>query len=153
VLGVALLLAWVWTAVGRVRKYGRQALPLTLGSVASIVMFLPFLYVDDMQTALMANLVGHYTQYLGLVWIINRRKYTDDSLPRYQSTFLKAVSQNFGILMLVLVGYAAVISACSALTPAFVGLIWIHFFVDRYLFKFRDPFVRQSLLPYLRPES
>lgn len=154
--GVVLLVVlavWAWRAAGRVRTHGARSLPITLASLASVVMFVPFLYVDDMKTALMTNLIGHYAQYLGLVWIINRRKYTADTLPRYRSGFLSAVSQNSAFLLLVLVGYALVIAACTAVTPVFIGLIWIHFFVDRYLFRFRDPFVRQSLLPYLKPQG
>lgn len=150
---VLLLAVWLFRAVKRISQHGRAALPITLGSVASIVMFTPFLYMDDMQSAFMTNLTGHYTQYLGLVWMINRRKYTSDALSRHGSTFLSAISQNFLYLMLVLVGYAVVISACSAVTPVFIGLMWIHFFVDRYLFRFRDPFVRESLLPYLKPSG
>jgi len=150
ILLAVLLVVWLARAAGRLRRHGAAAGPLTLASVASIVMFAPFLYVHDMRSALMANLVGHYSQYLGLVWIINRRKYTNATVSRYGSDFLATVSQNLGYLALVLVGYALVVSAGSAVTPAFVGLIWIHFFVDRYLFRFRDPFVRESLLPYLR---
>ena len=151
--GLAIALAyWGYRTVRRVADHGRRALPLVLGSVASIVMFLPFLHVDDLRTALMTNLAGHYSQYLGLVWIINRRKYTGETLPRHRSTFLAAISQNVLYLMLVLVGYALVVSVGSAVTPAFIGLIWIHFFVDRHLFRFRNPFVREALLPYLKPE-
>jgi len=152
VLAVVLAI-WAWRAVGRIRKHGTASIPITLASTASVVMFVPFLYVHDMRSALMTNLIGHYAQYLGLVWIINRRKYTADTLPRYRSGFLSAVSQNSAYLLLVLVGYALVIAVGTAVTPVFIGLIWIHFFVDRYLFRFRDPFVRQSLLPYLKPQG
>jgi hypothetical protein len=147
----AVLVVWAGNTALRVFAHGTAAAPLVLASVAAVLMFLPFLYVEDLRSAFMANLVGHYTQYLGLVWIINRRKYTRENMARYRSSFLATISQNFGYLMLVLVGYALVISAATAVTPVFIGLIWIHFFVDRYLFRFRDPFVRESLLPYLRP--
>ncbi len=94
-LGVAgVLLAWIRVAVLRWRRLGAESLPLLLFTSASIVMFVPFVLAENLTTAFMANLLGRYVQYLGLVWMVHRRKYRPDTVSEYGLRFLQMLSQN-----------------------------------------------------------
>ncbi len=59
------------------------------------------------------------------------------------------------ILIVLLPTYALFVYVGQSVTPLFpaVGLTWVHFFVDRSLFRFRDAHVREALLPYLKPAN
>jgi hypothetical protein len=145
-----IVVVWVVRTVQRWRRHGRALMPLALFTLASFALFTPFVYVERLPDAFMASLTGHYAQYVGFVWLVNRRKYTATTVPRFGSPMLARVSQSASLLVLVLLAYGVTVTAFSA-TPYFpaVGLTWAHFFVDRYLFRFREPEIRKMIMPYL----
>ena len=143
---------WVSQILSSVKEKGMAAVPRFLFVITSIVMFLPFLFVEDFSSAFMAALAGHYVQYLGFVWTLNRRKYTAAREKRYHSSILKLLSQNGLVLATVLIGYGVIMVTGSKMSSMFpvIGMSWAHFFVDRYLFRFRDPFIREALTPFMK---
>src|SRR5215469_11311785 len=44
--------------------------------VSSLLLFHPYLWVNDLNLATFGMLMGHFLQYLGIVWLLNRRKYS-----------------------------------------------------------------------------
>ncbi len=143
---------WLWATRRRLQTYGTAAIPYILFTIASILLFTPFLFTRRFEDAFMANLFGHYCQYLGLVWLINRRKCVPANRASFQSLFLEKISQNTPLRIFVLIAYGVAVSVCAKIFPLFpaIGLTWAHFFVDRYLFRFRDSRIREAILPYLR---
>ncbi|MBI4064010.1 MAG: hypothetical protein HY401_06880 [Elusimicrobia bacterium] len=153
---LACLILWAAKSFGRFKSHGAGALPLFLINSASLALFLPFVYVNNFVDAFMASLMGHYAQYLGLTWLIQHQKYRSTLGTRGQSSpILAFLSQNVSAMAMVLLGYGVFVTACSVYSPLFpaIGLTWAHFFVDRYLFRFRDPYIRAAILPYLKGEA
>ncbi len=154
VLGMVFIysfIRWMIVMIQRFRNHGLMALPLFLFTIVSIVLFTPFLYVKDFQVAFMSNLLGHYTQYLVLTWSINRNKYGPKNKEQATVPILSYLSRSFPLYFMALIIYAAVVflaGQISVLLPV-VGLTWAHFYVDGYLFKFKDPNMRKMILPYI----
>ncbi len=142
---------WVAASVGRFRAHGKNAWPLFLFSTVSILLFTPFLYVADFQVAFMSNLLGHYSQYLVLVWLINRNKYVLMGEHAPKAPLLAYLTKHLYLYAGVLLVYAIgvmLVGSISVLLPV-VGLTWAHFFIDRFLFRFKDPEMRKLILPYI----
>jgi uncharacterized Tic20 family protein len=106
-------------------------------------------------------LMGHFLQYLGIVWLLNRRKY-----PALEGSgrqrLLSSISTNTPLLLLTLVSVGSLFFVVELGTrwlgiPVSYIILWnslalIHFYVDGLIWAFKDPFVRNSLGPYLTPE-
>lgn len=150
VLFLYALMRWLKAVMKRFQTHGKQALPLFLFTCVSILLFTPFLYVKDFQVAFMSNLLGHYAQYLVLIWIINQNKYalTGETPKPAMLTYL---SKHLYLYVGVLLAYALLVTLVgqiSVLLPV-VGLTWAHFYVDGFIFKFKDPEMRKRILPYI----
>lgn len=142
---------WIAATVRRFKTFGTQALPLFTFTVVSILLFTPFLYVENFNVAFMSNLLGHYSQYLVLVWMINHNKYVLKGGEGPKPPFLAYVSKHLLLYSAVLLMYAFVVTtvgSISVILPV-VGLTWAHFYVDGFLFRFKDPEVRKLILPYI----
>lgn len=146
------LVRWVKLTRERFKAHGNDAWPLFLFTLVSILLFTPFLYVENFQVAFMANLLGHYSQYIVLVWIINHNKYAlEGKGPSPKPPVLTYLSKHLYLYAGVLLAYAlavTLVGQISVLLPV-VGLTWAHFYVDGFLFKFKDPEVRKLILPYI----
>jgi hypothetical protein len=108
-------------------------------------------------------LMGHFLQYLGIVWLLNRRKYALAEGSGHQR-LLSAISTKTPLLVgsLVSVGllfYGMRVSADFLRISLSYTIIWnslslVHFYLDGFLWAFRNPFVRGSVAPYLvRPSQ
>jgi hypothetical protein len=107
-------------------------------------------------------LMGHFIQYLAIVWLLNARKYgSARGSPRQQ--LLGRISTQ----PLLLLGTIAMIGATFYLAnslstrlgaPMVYIIAWnaltlVHFYLDGLVWAFKNPFVRNSIGPYLAPES
>jgi hypothetical protein len=107
-------------------------------------------------------LIGHFLQYLGIVWLLNRRKYCAVEGSGHQR-LLSSISTNTPLLLLALgsigaVFYLAEKSSAWLGIPVSYVILWnslalVHFYLDGLMWAFKDPFVRKSIGPYLTPES
>src|SRR5262249_35991589 len=103
-----------------------------------------------------ALLTGHYIQYLGIVWLLNRRKYKALGGSPGQRV-LARLSQSSSVLatVLVLIGGGAAlfysIVAASQLVTALVfnAVVLLHFYVDGLCWALRHPYIRKSIGPFL----
>lgn len=144
------------------RRERRIEIPEAAFLITSLLLFHPYLWVEDAGLATMGMLIGHFFQYLAIVWLLNHRKYRSSEGSTAQRLLAKA-SSNPGTVVatIVLVGLAifsaerltAILGAPMAYIIAWNALALIHFYVDGLVWAFRNPFVRQSVGPYLMPAS
>lgn len=137
----------------------RPALPEGVFLTASILLFAPFLLAADPTLAVAAMLTGHYIQYLGLVWLLNRRKYVEAGGGSWGQRGLGWLSQHLygllGVFLLIAGGAAffhwtALARGAFGLTAwAFNAVILLHFYVDGLCWSLRHPPVRRAIAPYL----
>jgi len=132
--------------------------------ISSLLLFQPYLWLQDSVLATIAALMGHFIQYLGIIWLLNRRKFSEQpaSGSRAQQ-WLVNLSSNPRLLMVSLLVIGAIFLAIDR-GSRIVGLylsyiiVWnslvlIHFYVDGLVWAFRNSFVRQTVGPYLVLES
>jgi hypothetical protein len=129
---------------------------------STFVMFQFFVWLRDLNLATFAMLMGHFLQYLGIVWLLNRRKY---GAPRgsQKQRLLSALSTRTPLLLLSIFIVGAIFfvaqrgSAWLGIPITYVvlwnALVLVHFYMDGLIWAFKDPFVRKSIGPYLTPES
>src|SRR6266550_3645377 len=70
--------------------------------VSSLLLFHPYLWVRDLDLATFGMLMGHFLQYLGIVWLLNRRKYAASQGSEHQR-LLSSISTRTPLLLLALV--------------------------------------------------
>ena len=131
-----------------------------LGS--SLLLFNPYLWVPELNLATFGMLMGHFLQYLGIVWLLNRRKYSAAEGSGHQRV-LSSISTKTPLLLLALLSvgfvfYAANQGAAWLGIPISYIILWnslalVHFYLDGLIWAFKDPFVRKSIGPFLTPES
>jgi len=117
--------------------------------LTSLTLFHPYLWVRDSNTATLGMLLGHFIQYLGIVWLVSSRKFsavTGSSAQRLLARLwrdprilLLAFLSSGGLFMLLQLHVAAVA----------ITLVLLHFYLDGVFWAFRKPEVRKSLGPYL----
>jgi hypothetical protein len=106
-------------------------------------------------------LIGHFLQYLGIVWLLNRRKYSTLEGSSRQK-LLSSISTHTPLLLLTLISAGSVFFVAEASSrwlgiPVSYIILWnslalVHFYLDGLVWAFKDPFVRKSVGPYLTPE-
>jgi hypothetical protein len=126
--------------------------------LTGLVLFHPYAWIPDSGRATFAMLLPHYVQYLALVWLLHRRKFTRPAGSLAQSLLQRVGARNTVLLpalaasglaffvakeLLTRMGYLAFFEACYLL------LAFLHFYADGLFWAFRDPHVRQSLGPFL----
>ena len=128
----------------------------------SLLLFHPYLWVKDSGLATMAMLVGHFIQYLAIVWLLNHRKYSaaggsmaQRMLAHMSANPVSVAVTVIGIGLAIFVGERATawLGAPMVYIIAWNALSLIHFYLDGLIWAFRNPFVRQSIGPYLMPPS
>jgi hypothetical protein len=140
------------------RRPIRPALPEMAFLLASILLFAPFLLTHDVTLAVASMLTGHYIQYVGLVWLLNSRKYAVPA-GSWGQRGLTWLSQRLPTLLAVflivagasaLLYWAAFDRGAVALTIwAFNVVVLLHFYVDGLCWALRHPPIRKAITPFL----
>lgn len=166
VLRYALLAAAIMALVQFRAVLRGRAHPLAVPEKAflasSFALFLPYLWVRDSNLATFAMLMGHFIQYLSIVWLLNRRKYSGTDGTTHQRV-LGFVSHRPLVLMACLGAAGVAFYAANRLASVF-GVPWayatvwnalalVHFYLDGLIWAFRKPFVRESIGTYLMPPA
>jgi len=157
VLGVGLVALGV-LLVRMTRRRVAPLLPEWVFLAASVLLFTPYLVAPDLTLAGSAMLAGHYTQYLALVWLMNRRKYPAPAGSPGQRG-LAWISRNLYALLAVLgllAGAAFVfdrlvlgVGALALHAWAFNVIVLLHFYVDGLCWALRHRPIRDSVAPFL----
>ncbi len=162
VLAAVAVVALVRLAHRIARREKPMSLPESAFLATSLLLFHPYLWVKDSQQATFAMLMGHFIQYLSIVWLLNRRKYAHaggsarQRLLAWMSSRPTTIGMTIGITGLAFYVMQRTTTALG-LTELYL-IIWnamtlVHFYVDGLVWAFRTPHVRQSVGPYLFPPS
>ena len=158
----AALVALVVLAVRIARR--ARAISLAEGGflATSLVLFHPYLWLRDANAATFAMLMGHFIQYLSIVWLVQRRKYAGKPGSHHQQ-LLGRVAGSPLLLGSALIGsglvfYLAQRAAAAFGAPMAYIIIWnaltlVHFYLDGLIWAFRRPEVRDTLGRVLMPEG
>ncbi len=156
----------IYFGLGYAMRLMRRAQPMALPEKAflatSLLLFHPYLWVEDSHLATLGMLMGHFIQYLAIVWLLNRRKFVPASGSRRQQ-WLGKVSASLPLLLAAIVCsgllfYAMdkgsrLLEISTAYVILFNSLALVHFYIDGLVWAFKNPFVRQSIGPFLSLET
>ena len=140
------------------RRPERTSLPELAFLATSLLLFHPYLWVDDSELATLGMLMGHFVQYLAIVWLLNRRKHAVPTGSTRQRA-LSAVSGHTSTLLATLVVTGTLffffdrVSRLAGVPWAY-QIAWniiviMHFYLDGLLWAFKRRFVRESIGQYL----
>jgi hypothetical protein len=146
--------------IARHRDGAPASSPELLFLATSILLFHPYIWVKDPALATIGMLVGHFVQYLGIVWLLHRRKYAEGGDHGRTPAWLRNLSTDNRLL-------AGAILATGLLTLAvftvmhftggegifegmYMSIAFVHFYLDGLFWAFRDPHVRSTIGPYFR---
>ena len=128
---------------------------------SSLLMFHPYLWVADYTLATLGMLMGHFVQYLAIVWLLHHRKYEAVPAGSGAQRVLSRISARNGLIAAFIVAsgmffWVANRATAAAGVPSLYTVSWfaftfIHFYLDGLIWAFRDPFVRDSVGQYLMP--
>jgi hypothetical protein len=136
----------------------RVQLPEMAALTTSLLLFLPFVWINDFNRAGFAVLSGHFLQYLGLVWLVQRRRFRAvDGSPGQR--VLARISGDWRLLLTTLLAmslFGIVLPRASRLVPwkefysCVAGIItFLHFYMDGLFWAFKRPEIRKAIAPYL----
>ncbi len=142
------------------RRPNGVSLPEKCFISSSLLLFHPFIWVEDSGLATLAMLSGHVVQYLAFIWLLNRRKYagTSGDASLKQRCLGQLSSSNIALVCFcVVVGLIFGILDKGSRMMGNVLPYWIiantvalsHFYVDGLVWAFRKPFVARTVGPYL----
>jgi hypothetical protein len=151
-----------WGYAARARAGQPPHAPELLAMVMGLAIFHPYVWLPDSQSATYAMLLPHYLQYLGLVWLVHRRKLADLAGSQAQQG-LRLLSRRLPLLVGVLATAGLAFFASKELLArvghievfeaAYLLLAFVHFYLDGLFWAFRDPHVRHSLGPHLMQDA
>jgi hypothetical protein len=171
---------WLWIAAGSVAAIAIVRLCASLAARArrreltsfpelaflgmSLIMFAPYALIRDINVATFVMLLPHYVQYLGIVWLMNRRRAVAEPViaepigePGHRDT-LRTVSASLPLLLLTLLvigvaGTAAFLwgqaHQATLFTAIFTLVAFEHYYLDGLVWAFKRPHIRQTMGPWL----
>lgn len=151
--------AYTWALFSQVRKGASLNLPALLFWFISITFFIPFGYIgsNDFAVSFMIPSLLHWWQYIGLNFVMLKRKYDPEQATNL--VWSKPVPLFVGFAALILlIQFGSYLflhfqfpqkEYAKVWNSAFLGLGMVHYLLDGFIWKFREPFNRQSMLPYL----
>jgi hypothetical protein len=148
------------------RALSRRGFPLSVGESCSLgtalLIFAPYLWIADMNFATLTMLVGHFIQYLAIVWLLNRRKYSVVSGSTAQR-WLARMGRSWTAPVAFIVLSGSLFFLFERATQAmnvymgfmiiFNSLALVHFYLDGLIWAFRTPYSRRTVGPFLTLES
>jgi hypothetical protein len=164
ILRVALLAVAVFYLVRLARCIAGRSRAVSLPEGAflasSLVLFVPYLWVEDANLATFGMLMGHFIQYLSIVWLLQYRKYSRRAGSTHQR-ILGKISASPVLIGATIVGTGVAFYAVQELAGRFGApmayiVLWnaltlVHFYLDGLIWAFKTPFVRESIGPHLTP--
>ena len=158
VIAIVAVAAFAKSLWARMRSGKKPSATEMILVVTSIALFHPYLWVRSSGMATAMMLLPHYLQYLGIVWLLHRRRFqeAEGSAPQ---RVLQRLSSNTPLLIAVLTGIGVSFAAASIVLrhtghdPIFESMYLLlafeHFYLDGLFWAFKDPTVRKSIGPWL----
>ena len=138
----------------------RQGPPFSAAELAflatSLLLFHPYLWVRDVNLATLGMLQGHFIQYLGIVWLLNRRKLADGTGSLGQRAVSRLWRDPWLLIPALVAGGTLFMVLQINLMAVTIALVLLHFYLDGLFWAFKQPEVRRAISPYLmggRPKT
>jgi hypothetical protein len=157
VAGLAAAFFLIQLGVALLRRKEPIGIPEALFLGASLVFFWPYLFIKDSGVATYAMLLPHYVQYMTLVWLLHRRKF-GNATTGAPVPLLRISSKLVYLLpVLFMVGYGINEMRVYAdsrgyewhFETFYLLVAFLHYYLDGLIWSFRQPHVRQTILPFL----
>lgn len=131
----------------------RQGPPFSAAELAflatSLLLFHPYLWVRDVNLATLGMLQGHFIQYLGIVWLLNRRKLADGTGSLGQRAVSRLWRDPWLLIPALVAGGTLFMVLQINLMAVTIALVLLHFYLDGLFWAFKQPEVRRAISPYL----
>jgi len=115
----------------------------------SLLLFHPYLWVRDADLATLGMLMGHFIQYLGIVWLLNVRKLADGTGSLGQRAVSRLWRDPWVLIPALITGGALFMVLQVNLMAVTIALVLLHFYLDSLFWAFKQPEVRRAMAPYL----
>ena len=115
----------------------------------SLLLFHPYLWVRDADLATLGMLLGHFIQYLGIVWLLNVRKLADGTGSPGQRAVSRLWRDPWLLVPALIAGGALFMVLQINLMAVTIALVLLHFYLDGLFWLFKQPEVRRAMAPYL----
>ncbi len=162
VLAINVIIAslYIWKLVSQLKDGSTINVPTLVFWFVAMVMWIPLLIGPlTFFVAIILPLTVHWCQYIGLNWFLVKNKYqaptTRDNLPlrRFAPLLLFVMVCSAQAIFLVTAGksssFAASPEVVTFLEALIIGFSMCHYFQDSVIWRFRDPFPREHILPFL----
>jgi hypothetical protein len=115
----------------------------------SLLLFHPYLWVAESNLATLGMLLGHFIQYLGIVWLLTSRKLADRGGSRGQR-WMSRIWLDPWILLpsALLIGGLFMVLQINFMALT-IALVLLHFYLDGLFWAFSRPVIRSAITPYL----
>lgn len=129
--------------------------------IVSVICMVPFAFLGkSFSEGWIIPVTVHWFQYIGLNYALVKNKYASGEpqvgdLPRVAPLLLFLITCAGFLLAWATIWFlgnmvfAATDFVTRLLTGIWLGVICCHYFLDAFLWRFREPFARQTILPYL----
>jgi hypothetical protein len=115
----------------------------------SLLLFHPYLWVRDVNLATLGMLLGHFIQYLGIVWLLNRRKLADGTGSLGQRAVSRLWRDPWLLIPALVAGGTLFMVLQINLMAVTIALVLLHFYLDGLFWAFKQPEIRRAISPYL----
>jgi len=115
----------------------------------SLLLFHPYLWVSDANLATLGMLLGHFIQYLGIVWILHRRKFADGTGSQAQRWLSRLWRDPWVLVPALLLAGSLFMVLQINLMAVTIALVLLHFYLDALFWAFKRPEVRKAITPHL----
>jgi hypothetical protein len=145
----------------QVRQGAKLNVPALGFWIVSVTSIIPFAFLGkNFAEAWIIPVTVHWFQYIGLNYAMVRKKYAPDSplvgdLPKISPMFLfftTCISLFAMAALIFLVGnevFKSNLMITKLLTGLWLGVTACHYFLDAFLWRFREAHNRQAILPHL----
>lgn len=153
------LLRLAWMLWQRWQTADAPRLPELCCLGTSLLLFHPYLWIHDSAQATLGMLIGHFVQYLGLVWLLQRRKSVASQGAALSPWLVRLSTHTPRLLLTALAtGVGFLLLQWLARHTAFthnvfqilaLSLTFLHFYLDSLFWAFKEPAIRRAIAPYL----
>ena len=157
--GIGYCIAYIVKLCGQLSSGKYLNVPSFMFWLVCVSYLIPFAFLGkNYDDALMIPLIVHWCQYIGINYIVAQRKYENgervENLPMQKPVMLYAVSGFTLVAFVAILTYLQKEQGESTLPGqllkgALLGFGMVHYYLDGFIWRFRDKFPREAMLPYL----
>ncbi len=157
-IGIGYVIAYFVKMASELRSGKHMNFPAFAFWLVCVSYLVPFGFLsENYDFALMIPLIVHWCQYIGINYVVVQRKYGPErieNLPMGKPVLLFAiVGLSVVGLGLAIFGLEQVFAqdqvAKNLLRGSLLGMGMVHYYLDGFIWRFRDQFPREAMLPYL----